>query len=416
MEINAVGAIIGLIIAIVLILKKQVPAYSLMLGAFIGGLVGGADISQTVGLMIEGAKGITPAIIRILTAGVLAGGLIKSGAAEVIAESIVKVLGEKKSLFALALATLILTSVGVFVDVAVITVSPIALALGKRLNFSKMSILIAMIGGGKSGNIISPNPNTIAAAAAFKVNLFDLMKANIIPAIAGLIVATLLATYLVNKGDKVTEEIEAEEIDNKPTFLQAIIGPIVTILLLALRPIAGINIDPLIALPAGGIIACLVMGKGKHIGEYSAYGLTKMTGVAILLVGTGTIAGIISHSTLKEVIAGGLSDLGLAPYLLAPISGALMSAATASTTAGTAVASAAFSKIILASGVNALYGAAMLHAGATVLDHLPHGSFFHATAGSTGTGLKERLKLIPYESAVGFTLALVSTIIYGIIL
>lgn len=416
MEVNAIGAIVGLIIAIVLILKKQVPSYSLMLGALIGGLVGGADLTQTVALMIEGAKGITPAIIRILTAGVLAGGLIKSGAAEVIAETIVKVLGEKKALLALALATLILTAVGVFVDVAVITVSPIALALAKRLDLSKMSILIAMIGGGKSGNIISPNPNTIAAAAAFKVDLFDLMKANIIPAIVGLIVATLLAKYLMNKGEKVTADIEAEEIENKPNFLQAIAGPVITIMLLALRPIAGINIDPLIALPVGGIVACIVMGKSKHIGEYSAYGLTKMSGVAILLVGTGTIAGIISHSTLKQVIAVGLNDLGLAPFLLAPISGALMSAATASTTAGTAVASAAFSKIIIGSGVQALYGAAMLHAGATVLDHLPHGSFFHATAGSTGTKLKERLKLIPYESAVGFTLAFVSTLIYGVIL
>ncbi len=58
----------------------------------------------------------------------------------------------------------------------------------------------------------------------------------------------------------------------------------------------------------------------------------------------------------------------------------------------------------------------MVHAGATVLDHLPHGSFFHATAGATSTHLEERFKLIPYESAVGFTLAFVSTLIYGVIL
>ncbi len=416
MEIQAIGAVVGLAIAIILILKKQVPAYSLMLGAIVGGLVGGATLPQTVSLMIEGAKGITPAIIRILTAGVLAGSLIKTGAAEVIAETIVSKLGEKKALFALALATMILTAVGVFVDVAVITVSPIGLALAKRLDFSKSAILIAMIGGGKSGNIISPNPNTIAAASAFKVELFDLMKANIIPAIVGLFVAAFLAKTLINKGEKVTEMIEDHSVADKPTFTKAIIGPIVTIILLALRPIAGISVDPLIALPVGGIVGCVIMGKGKHLGEYSAFGLSKMTGVAILLVGTGTIAGIISHSTLKVVIVDALGAMGLAPYLLAPISGALMSAATASTTAGTAVASAAFAKIIMASGVKALYGAAMLHAGATVLDHLPHGSFFHATAGATGTKIGERLKLIPYESAVGFTLALVSTIIYGVIL
>ncbi len=38
---------------------------------------------------------------------------------------------------------------------------------------------------------------------------------------------------------------------------------------------------------------------------------------------------------------------------------------------------------------------------------MPHGSFFHATGGSVNMGIKERLKLIPYETAVGLTLALV---------
>lgn len=32
-----------------------------------------------------------------------------------------------------------------------------------------------MIGGGKAGNIISPNPNTIAVSEAFQVDLTSLM-------------------------------------------------------------------------------------------------------------------------------------------------------------------------------------------------------------------------------------------------
>jgi GntP family gluconate:H+ symporter len=91
-----------------------------------------------------------------------------------------------------------------------------------------------------------------------------------------------------------------------------------------------------------------------------------------------------------------------------------MSAATASTTAGTAVASQVFSSTILGMGVSAIAGAAMIHAGATVLDHLPHGSFFHATGGSVNMEIKERLKVMPYETLVGLTLAIVSTLIYGV--
>ena len=40
-----------------------------------------------------------------------------------------------------------------------------------------------MIGGGKAGNIISPNPNTIAASEAFEVDLTSLMMQNTIPAV-----------------------------------------------------------------------------------------------------------------------------------------------------------------------------------------------------------------------------------------
>lgn len=413
--VSALGAITALVIAILLILKKVPPAYGMVAGALIGGLVGGADITNTVNLMMEGAKDIIPAVLRILAAGILAGVLIESGAASSIAETIVKKFGETRALLALAVATMILTTVGVFVDVAVITVSPIGLAIAKRAKLSKTAILLAMIGGGKTGNIMSPNPNAIAASDAFGVPLTSVMAAGIIPAIFGLAVTYLIAKKLVNKGSKISGgEVEANSHTNLPLFFTAMIAPIVTIILLALRPLFEINIDPMVALPAGGIIGAIAMKKTRKINEYAISGLNKMSGVAIMLLGTGTLAGIIANSSLKDVIINALTSSGLPAYLLAPVSGIFMSAATASTTAGTAVASGVFGSTILGLGISALAGAAMIHAGATVLDHLPHGSFFHATAGSVNMDMKERLKLMPYESLIGLTLAVISTLIFGV--
>lgn len=80
---------------------------------------------------------------------------------------------------------------------------------------------------------------------------------------------------------------------------------------------------------------------------------------------------------------------------------------------GVTIASASFAQTVLAAGVNAVWAAAMTNAGATVLDHLPHGSFFHATGGSIGMDLKERLRLIPYESMVGLVLVAMS---FGVML
>ncbi|ASS73219.1 GntP family permease [Bacillus atrophaeus] len=412
--VSALGAVSALLIAIILILKKVPPAYGMVAGALIGGLIGGVDITNTVAFMMEGAKDIIPAVLRIMAAGVLAGVLIESGAALSIAETIIKKLGESRALLALSIAVMILTTVGVFIDVAVITVSPIALAIAKRAQLSKTAILLAMIGGGKAGNIMSPNPNAIAASDAFGVPLTSMMAAGIVPAIFGLAVTYFLAKRLVNKGSSVGNQ-DTEMTDQKiPLFITALIAPLVTIILLALRPLCNISIDPMVALPAGGIIGAIAMKKTKNINEYAISGLSKMSGVAIMLLGTGTLAGIISNSALKDVFISALNSSGLPAFLLAPVSGIFMSAATASTTAGTAVASGVFSSTILGLGISALAGAAMIHAGSTVLDHLPHGSFFHATAGSVNMDIKERLKLMPYESIIGLTLAVISTLIFGV--
>ncbi|OOF47061.1 GntP family permease [Rodentibacter trehalosifermentans] len=413
--VSAFGALVALVVAILLILKKVSPAYGMLVGALVGGLVGGVDLSQTVSLMIGGAQGITTAVMRILAAGVLAGVLIESGAANSIAESITNKLGETRALLALALATMILTAVGVFVDVAVITVSPIALALARRTDLSKPAILLAMIGGGKAGNIMSPNPNAIAASDTFHLPLTSVMMAGIIPAIFGLILTYFLAKRLINKGSKVTDkEVVSVESQHLPSFSTALVAPLVAILLLALRPLFDIKVDPLIALPLGGLIGALCMGKLRQANSYAISGLGKMAPVAIMLLGTGALAGIIANSGLKDVLIQGLEHSGLPSYILAPISGALMSLATASTTAGTAVASNVFSSTLLELGVSSLAGAAMIHAGATVFDHMPHGSFFHATGGSVNMEMKERLKLIPYESEVGLIMTIVSTLIFGV--
>lgn len=414
-SVTVLGALTALVVAIVLILRKVPPTYGMMIGALAGGIVGGIGLVDSVNLMMDGAKGMIPAVLRILAAGVLAGVLIESGGAKTIAETLVRKVGETRALFALAFATMVLTAVGVFIDVAVITVAPIAIAIAQRADLSRMAILLAMIGGGKAGNIMSPNPNAISAAEAFNIPLTSMMMAGIIPAVLGLFATYLIAKRLSKKGTKITGQESVDECaEQLPSFLAAMMAPITAIVLLALRPLAGIVIDPVIALPVGGLVGALCMGRIKQINQFAVSGLGKMSGVAIMLLGTGTLAGIISNSQLKDVIIDSLASSGLPAYLLAPISGAFMSLATASTTAGTAVASSVFGSTIMGLGVASMGAAAMIHAGATVFDHMPHGSFFHATGGSVNMAMKERLRLIPYETAIGLVLAVVSTLVFGV--
>ena len=413
-QFSTLGALIGLAIAIVLIIRKVAPAYCLILGALIGGIIGGGGLAATVSTMVSGAGSMMSSVLRILTSGILAGALIKTGSAQKIAESIVEKLGEKRAVMAIAIATMIICAVGVFIDISVITVAPIALAIGEKAGLSKKGVLLAMIGGGKAGNIVSPNPNTIAVSEAFEQPLTSVMMKNLIPALLALVVTILLASMLSKKKDDPITAADLEGSGNQklPGFLTAILGPLVVIVLLALRPICGVSIDPLIALPVGGLVSVLATGHTRHLVEYTEFGLSKVIGVSILLIGTGTIAGIIKASALQYDVTRLLEAMHMPAFILAPLSGILMAGATASTTAGSTVAAQTFSPALLSAGVPALAAAAMIHAGATVVDSLPHGSFFHATGGSVGMSISNRMKLIPYEALVGLTSTVAAVAIY----
>ena len=414
---SALAVAIGLTLAIILILKKCLPVYALILGAIVSGLLSGWGFDLTVKEMFSGVKDISPAIVRILAAGVLTGVLVKTGSADKIALTIVKKAGRRNVFLALALSVFILTGVGVFIDVAVITVAPIAIMIGKEMGLSKGKVLLAMIGGGKCGNIVSPNPNTIIAAENFDAPLSSVMAAGIVPSLVGL--AALIFIILPMLPDKGFSDMkDAEETcarTDLPSFMASITGPLVAVLLMVLRPLFGIAIDPAIALPVGGLAGVIATRKWKSTGESMSYGLEKMSSIAVLLVGTGTIAGVIKASAVKDLLISLISGWDGGAALIAPVSSILMSAASASTTAGATIASASFAQTVLAAGVNAVWAAAMTNAGATVLDHLPHGSFFHATGGSIGMDLKERLRLIPYESLIGLVLVSMTVVMMLII-
>ena len=415
------GALAGLAFAIVLIFRHIVPAaYALVLGAFLGGVLGGGGLVDTVSSMISGSQAMMPSVLRILASGVLVGALVKTGSAAKLADAIVAGCGTRFALVAVALATLIVTAVGVFVDIAVITVAPIALAVGRRAGIPVPALLVAMVGGGKAGNVISPNPNTIAVAEAFKLDLTTVMAANLVPALAGLVMTVFLSTWLAKRKLKSKVEVEQGTFDStvqpstfnlQPSPLQAALGPLVVVGLLSLRPLCGLVVDPLVALPAGGLVTLVACGQARQSAQFAEFGMSMVLGVAILLIGTGTIAGIVKGSGLNGDMIRLLHACHLPVFALAPVSSILLGAAPASTTAGVTIASQTFAGALVEAGVPAVPAAAMLHAGGTAFDSLPHGSFFHATGGAVFMSIRDRLKLIPYEALVGLSTTLVAVLL-----
>ncbi len=424
--ISWIAAIIGLVSAIVLTLRKFNPVYSLFLGAIIGCLVGGASLPDTVSILISGTQSIMGTAIRVLAAGMLAGVMMESGAAETIAQAIVKKLGLNQAILSLALSTMIITAVGVFIPVAVLIVAPIALSVGKQTGIGKIALLTALSGGGKAGNIISPNPNTIAAANGFKESLSDVMLGAFIPALFGLAVAILLASLIKKKGLMVSDEDiqEGEERELMP-LSKALIAPVLSIILLMINPIgtmlhieflAKIKIDALYILPFASAVGTIAMGHKDRLAFYASSGLKRVADTVLILIGAGALAGLISSSDLAKQVVELIATLGISGTFLAPISGALMGLAVGSTSTAVILATGSFGSAIIATGVSGLAAAVMVHAAATILDGVPQGNYFHITGKSMNLSIKDRMKVMPYEMLVGATMTIVATVLYGFIL
>ncbi len=420
------GALIGLALSIYLILKKLNPVYSLMLGAIIGALLGGASLTGTIDILVKGEQSVMGTVLRVLAAGMLAGVMMESGAAETLARTIVDKLGDRMAILSLALATMVITAVGVFIPVAVLIVAPIALEVGRRMHISKLALLVALSGGGKAGNIISPNANTIAAAKGFGLELSQVMIADFIPAVVALMVTVIVARLLVKKGDAVMEADLGDMVDsdtgNLPTLGQAVVTPILAIVLLLLNPIGQVahltlltkvNLDATYVLPFAAIVGALVMKKGRELRDYARVGMTRMTDVVLILIGAGAIGSTITSSNLPQLLIKGVEASHMPGVLLAPISGILMAAATASTSTGVILATGSFAKAILGFGVAPLAAAAMVHTGAIVIDQLPQGNYFHVTANAMHMDLRQRSQGILYEAMVGGSAMLTATILYG---
>ncbi|QTE28929.1 GntP family permease [Pengzhenrongella sicca] len=443
-DVHWIGALLGLSLAIALILRKVSPVYSLFVGAIVGALVGGASPAETITVLVSGTQSVMGTVLRVLAAGVLAGAMMETGAAETIARAIVDRLGASKAILALALATMIITAVGVFIPVAVLIVAPIAWDVGRDAGISKPALLLAMSGGGKAGNIISPNPNAIAAAQGFDLELSQVMLAGVVPALFGLLATVLIASAIKRKGaamEPLVDPIDAGTGGGtggsgaatatlaptavRPTLRRSLVGPALAVVLLVLNPIGQISgidfllnlqLDALYILPLAGLVGLAAMGQFHHAVSYTTAGLNRMTSTALILLGAGSIAGLISASDLSSQVVSLIDASAVSGTLLAPISGILMGAAVASTSTGVILATSSFSAPILEMGTAPLAAAVMVHAGATVIDSLPHGNYFHVTADAMKMTIRQRLALVPYEALVGGTMALVATVLYGFLL
>ena len=153
------GLALGIIVMIVLVMKTKVHSFmALLIAAMITGIIGGMPISDItladgttqIGLITaiqEGFGSTLKSTGIIIGLGVMMGGILeKSGAAEKMAYSFIKLIGQKNEEWALAITGWFI-SIPVFADSAIVIFAPLCKAMSKVTGKSVVGLALSLAVG-----------------------------------------------------------------------------------------------------------------------------------------------------------------------------------------------------------------------------------------------------------------------------
>lgn len=406
--------IIALFVALFVLIYSTVkvkvhPFFGLLAAGFTFGLVSGMGMEATLEAFADGMGSTVAGIGVVIAIGTVTGALLeKSGAVETMAQTILKVTGEKHAALGLGI-TGYFVSIPVFCDAAVVLLAPIAKRISKDTKISMTTMAISLTMGLHATHMfVPPTPGPLSVAGILDADLGYVIALGALVSVPVMLVAHFIGGFLGEKYYYLPEDVvELEEGQILPSPFMAF-APIITPIVLMLAktisdmllatgssPSALTNIisvlgEPMIALLIGMIIALIsyfkLFPEDKDVftfdGEFG--NALKTAGQIVLIVGAGgAFGGILRASELQNILIDFFTgiEIGiLAPFII----GAIFRTAIGSGTVAMVTAASMLSPLLGVLGMATPMGRviAMLAcaAGGTMIFHANDDFFWVATS------------------------------------
>lgn len=354
--IPVIGLAVAIFVLIFLVLRTRVHALlAMLIAATIAGISGGLTAAETVTIITKGFGSTLGSIGIVIGLGVMMGRVLEvSGAAERIAFSFIKWLGNKREEWALAITGYIV-SIPIFVDSAFVILYPLAKALAKNGKRNLLTLGVALAGGlVVTHHSVPPTPGPLGVAGIFGVDIGAMILAGMALAVPCVIGIVLYAKWLAVKYPEfVPADLESgdlhdiharymEEKTNKPLpslFLSLL--PIATpILLIFINAINGLLLKtdtflgmndnwyfqtfeflgaPIIALSISVLISVYTLmpkSTKEEVIDRMEEGL-QAAGIILLVTGAGGALGaVLRDSGTGNILAGHVASLPITPVLI----------------------------------------------------------------------------------------------------
>ncbi|MBS4071762.1 MAG: GntP family permease [Algoriphagus sp.] len=335
----------ALALILVAIIKFDIhPFLALFVGAIVYGLMMGMETELIVKSISEGFGGVMGSVGLLILLGVILGTFLeKTGGAMVIAEKVLKWVGEKSVNLSLMLSSWIL-SIPVFGDSTIIMMNPIAKSLSARSTISYAATIVAVsLGAMASHSLVPPTPGPIATAGILGADLGQVIFYGGVVSLVTLIPLYIFVQKWVTKIPLrpfiVADEKQIKK-EDRPSFTASLLPILIPLTLIILASIANYPSKPL---GEGGLIK-LVQFLGTPvmallIGALLSFTLPKkfdrkllsstgwigdsilLAAPVILITGAGAVFGkMLQNSGVGDLVTSSMSDANwgiFLPFLIA---------------------------------------------------------------------------------------------------
>ncbi|TOL29938.1 GntP family permease [Vibrio parahaemolyticus] len=363
---NLILILLGVIAFIVLTTTKFKlhPFLALIIAAFLAAFAYGLPADSIPKTIASGFGGILGYIGLVIVLGTIIGVILeKSGAAITMADTVIKVLGERFPTLTMSIIGYIV-SVPVFCDSGFVILNSLKESLAKRLKTSSVAMSVALATGlYATHTFVPPTPGPIAAAGnlGLESNLGLVIGVGVfvaaVAALAGMLWANRFQ-HVEPDGIEAADEIQHDwqalkaSYGKLPTASQAFAPIFVPILLICFGSIAkfpslplgeGFVFDvltflgqPLTALVIGLFLSVRLLksdNKIEEFGERISQGITAAAPILLITGAGGAFGAVLKATPLGEYLGTTLSALGVGIFMPFIVAAALKSAQGSSTVA-----------------------------------------------------------------------------------
>ncbi|MFD1888101.1 GntP family permease [Paenibacillus wenxiniae] len=394
-------SIIGLIVLIARF--KMNPFIALILGAVFMGLIAGMPLKNIVSSFQEGVGSVLGFIAIVLGLGTMLGKLMaESGGAERIANTMVRVFGEKNVHWAMMVVAVI-CGIPVFIQVGIVLLFPLVFVIAKKTGTSLIKIGISLLAGlAVVHSLIPPHPAAMLAVGIFSADVGKtIFLALIVSVPAAAIAGPLYGSWISKKvmiqgSSELMEQFTETKQKELPGFgitLFTILLPVILMLISTIvslllpetnmfRQVVDFIGSPVIALLIALLFSLYSFGYARRFNSKQLLAFTNdclgpVASIVLLIGAGGGFNKILTASGVGDAIAAFAQTAHLSPLLLAFLIAGLIRAAVGSATVAMTTAAGIVAPIaVTMPGVSPELLVLATGAGSIILSHVNDSGFW----------------------------------------